>query len=149
MKFVEVEWDPEFSGYRIDPTAYTEALPGLLESLPPGARGFASEPGHYSFSSLRCVKDLRLAEISAPANKGDALSIRFSPNEWKHEEGLLIRYFGVTRFQLDFKREADWMSDEAVLMDEVLPRDGGCSHEIELSDSRIYVECEDMTAIWG
>ncbi|WP_431771715.1 hypothetical protein [Streptomyces cucumeris] len=149
MKYVTVDWDPEYSGFNINPAPYLEALPDLLTSLPPGARGFASEETHYSFSSLRCVKDLQLAEITTPVNKGDALSIRFAPNEWKHEEGLLIRYFGVTRFQLDFKREADWMSDEAVLIDEILPRDGGCSHEIELTDSRIHVECEDLTAIWG
>ncbi|MER7795459.1 hypothetical protein [Streptomyces sp. NPDC097640] len=149
MKFVKVEWDSEFSGFSIDPTAYQEALPDLLELLPPGARGFASESGHYDFGSLRCVKDLQLSEISTPANKSDVLSIQFAPNQWKHEEGLLIRYFNVTRFELDFKRKADWMHDEAVLMDEVLPRDGRCSHEIELTDSRIYVECEDMTAIWG
>lgn len=150
MKYVTVEWDPEFRGFSIDPTGYQEALPGLLEALPPGARAFASDPGHYRFSDLRCVKDLRLAEIATPVIKTDVLSIRFAPNEWKHEEGLLVRYFDVTHFELEFKRGADWMRDEAVLMDEILPREtGGCSHEIELSDSRIRIECEDLTAVWS
>lgn len=149
MKFVGVDWDSEFSGYSIDPTSYKEALPDILGSLPPGARNFVSDPGHFSFNSLKCVKDLQLAEISTPVRKSDVLSIKFLPNQWKHEQGLLIRYFDITRFEFDMKRQAEWMSDEAVLMDEVLPREGGCSHEIALTDSRVYVECQDLTAIWG
>lgn len=149
MKFVTVEWDSEFSGFSIDPWPYKEELPSLLESLPPGARSFAAEPGHFSFSSPRCVKDLQLAEVATPVNKTEVLSIRFAPNEWKHEEGLLLRYFDVTRFAFDLRREADWMHDEAVLMDEILPLPDGCSHEIALTDSGIYIECADLTAIWG
>ncbi|MDJ1136067.1 hypothetical protein [Streptomyces iconiensis] len=96
------------------------------------------------------MKDLRLEKVTTPATKKDTLSLRFSPNQWKHEEGLLLRYFAITRFELEFKRGADWMSDEAILMDEILPRkNGGCSHEIELSDSRIRIECEDLTAHWS
>jgi hypothetical protein len=148
MKFVKVDWDPGFSGFNIDPSAYKEELEYLLDQLPAGARKFASDPGHYSFSDSRCVKDLQLAKVRTPIRKSDTLEIQFSPNQWKHDHGLEIKYFAVTRFEFHLKRQADWMCDEAVLMDEVLPCDGGCSHEIELSDSRIYIESEDMVATW-
>lgn len=102
MEYVLVGWEPEYSGFDINPDPYTEELPKFLDSLPPGARGFVSDPDHFSFSSLRCVKDLQLAEITTATNK-----------------------------------------------DDVLPLDGGgCSHEIELTDSRVYVECAELTAIW-
>lgn len=149
MRFVRVEWDTEYRGFFIDPGAYRQELPGLLGSLPPGAANYAAEPGHFDFGSRRCVKDLRLAEVSAPVDKSGVLSLRFTPSPWKHDEGLLLRYAEVTRFTLDFERAADWMAVEAVLMDEVLPREGGCSHEIQLTDSRILVECADLTSTWA
>lgn len=148
MKFFKVDWDPEFSGFNIDPSVYKEKLEAFLDQLPAGAREFASDPAHYSFSDSRCVKDLQLAKIRTPIRKSDALEIQFSPNQWKHDHGLEIRYFSVTRFEFHLKRQAGWMSDEAVLVDEVLPYDGGCSHEITLSDSRIYIESQDMIATW-
>jgi hypothetical protein len=37
-----------------------------------------------------------------------------------------------------------------VLLDEVLPgEDGGCVHEIALTDASITVRCKDLQAVWG
>jgi hypothetical protein len=39
---------------------------------------------------------------------------------------------------------------DAVLLDEILPdEDGGCTHEIALTDASILVRCRDLEAVWG
>lgn len=152
MKYVKAVWDDELSGYNLDPTAYLTELPQLSEALPPGARAFASAEGHYSLASGRCVKDLELTGISLPVNKGEensTLTLDFAPNQWKHGAGLRIRYTGVSHFAIEYERSIDWMSTYIVLLDEALPQDGGCRHEIALTDASIVVLCQDLEATWN
>ncbi|MDI3405408.1 hypothetical protein [Streptomyces cavernicola] len=149
MKFIKIAWRPEFSGFHLDPTAYLDELPGLQATLPPGAWNFASEADHYSMRAPRCVKDLELSNISVPVRKEGRLSLGFSANPWKHESGLNIEYFQVSRFSVESDHEIDWMQGDTVLLDEILPFSGGCRHEIALTDSLIIVECEDLVATWG
>jgi hypothetical protein len=41
------------------------------------------------------------------------------------------------------------MSVDTVLLDESLPdEDGGCLHEIALTDASITVRCADLQAVW-
>ncbi|MEU6278745.1 hypothetical protein [Streptomyces sp. NPDC047028] len=149
MRYVKAEWNPALSGFHTDPSDYLRELPVLQEGMPPGAREFALEPGHYSFRSPRCVKDLELSDISIPVRKDGLLTITFSPNEWKHDSGLTIEYRGVTRFSIDHEHSIDWMESETVILDELLPHADGCSHEIALSDSSVIVHCADLVATWG
>lgn len=166
MKYVKVAWDTEHHGFRVDAQDYVEVLPTLEAALPGGAWAFASDAGHYAFGSDRCVKDLELTRISLPtktANSTDgpgAASITFSPNPWKHTQGLRIEYAGVTRLSIEYARSIDWMDSITVLLDEVLPYEGGAeagaevegagvTHEIELTDATITVHCADLTATWG
>ncbi|MGW1867503.1 hypothetical protein ACWCPS_18270 [Streptomyces mauvecolor] len=149
MKFVKADWDPELNGFFLDSTAYLAELPRIQEELPPGARAFASDAGHYSMGSSRCVKDLELAGIHVVTDKSGTLTLEFTGNQWKHEAGLSIRYAKVSHFSIDYEHSVDWMQADTVLLDEILPDNGGCIHEIALTDAAITVRCEDLDAVWG
>jgi hypothetical protein len=149
MKYVKVEWNPKLPGFHVDPTEYLKELPGLEGILPSGAWAFASDSEHYSFRSRRCVKDLELADIVVPVGKEGKLTVHFSPNEWKHDDGLCIEYSGVTHFSIDRDQSIDWMQADTVMLDEIVPHPDGCLHEIALADSTITVRCADLRATWG
>jgi hypothetical protein len=61
---------------QFDARAYLTALPQLAGDLPPGAARFATDPDHYDFAGLRCVKDLSVGEFVH-----DALVVQ-SQNGW-------------------------------------------------------------------
>ncbi|MEU6667199.1 hypothetical protein [Streptomyces sp. NPDC046727] len=149
MEFVQTHWDG--SGFFLDPSDYLAELPRLRDVLPPGAWAFVSEPGHYDIPRAdRCVKDLELAGIHPATDKSGRLVLDFAPNPFKHESGLRISYTGVRRFSIEYHHAIDWMRVDTVLLDEILPdEDGGCVHEIALTDASITVRCEDMEAMWG
>ncbi|MCS0601184.1 hypothetical protein NX794_08060 [Streptomyces sp. LP11] len=148
MKYVKAVWDD--GGFEVDPTAYLAELPRLGPDLPPGARSFATDPGHYDIAgATRCVKDLELAQVHVTTDKSGGLVLDFTPNQFKHDSGLRISYSGVTHFSIDYENSIDWMSADAVLLDEILPEeDGGCRHEIALTDASITVRCADLQAVW-
>ncbi|MDF3299380.1 hypothetical protein [Streptomyces tropicalis] len=53
----------------------------------------------------------------------------------------------MTHFSIDYTHAIDWMLVDTVLLDEILPyEDGGCVHEIALTDASITVRCEDLKA---
>ncbi|MEU1012681.1 hypothetical protein ACIP4Y_06210 [Streptomyces sp. NPDC088810] len=149
MRFVEAHWHG--SGFFVDPSAYLAELPRLRGVLPPGAWAFVSEPGHYDIPRAdRCVKDLELAGIRPATDKSGRLVLEFAPNRFKHESGLRLSYTGVRHFSIDYAHSIDWMAVDTVLLDEILPdEDGGCVHEIALTDARITVRCQDLEAVWG
>ncbi|MGR3938096.1 hypothetical protein [Streptomyces sp. BRA346] len=150
MEFARADWDPELHGFRVDPTAYLAELPRLRAALPPGAWAFASDEGHYRLGSgTRCVKDLGLAGVDIPRGKEGGLTLTFVPSRWKHDAGLRIRYTGVRHFSITYEHAIDWMETDTVLLDEILPHDAGCSHEIVLTDAVIVVHCRDLAAVWG
>ncbi|UFR05260.1 hypothetical protein KBP30_30670 [Streptomyces sp. Go40/10] len=149
MRFVETRWDGY--GFFLDPSAYLAELPRLRGVLPPGAWAFVSEPGHYDIPRAdRCVKDLELAGIHPATDKSGRLVLEFAPNRFKHESGLRISYTGVRHLSVDYEHSIDWMAVDTALLDEILPdEDGGCVHEIALTDARITVRCRDLEAVWG
>ncbi|MFG3014867.1 hypothetical protein ACGFZB_31460 [Streptomyces cinerochromogenes] len=150
MKFVKADWDPEVPGFRLDAHAYLAELPRLRADLPPGARSFATEPGHYDIAgAIRCVKDLELAGIHLATDKSGGLVLDFAPHKFKHDSGLRISYSRVTHFSIDHEHSIAWMSVDTVLLDEILPEeDGGCLHEIALTDASITVRSADLQAVW-
>ncbi|MFJ4581159.1 hypothetical protein [Streptomyces echinatus] len=149
MKYVTAVWDD--AGFFVDPRAYLAELPRLRTALPPGARSFATDPGHYDIAgAARCVKDLELAGIHLTTDKSGGLVLDFAPNRFKHDAGLRISYSGVTHFSVDYGHCIDWMRADTVLLDEILPgEDGGCVHEIALTDASVTVRCADLRAVWG
>ncbi|MBE8471449.1 hypothetical protein [Streptomyces justiciae] len=146
MKYVDLDGrDGDVTGI-IDPRAYLGRLPELAESLPPGARAFATDPGHYDFSGKRCVKDLKPLQVR---RTGDGeIEIRFGHNCWKHDEDLLVRYMGVSRFQVDVLDVCDVAALGDVILDEVLPYEGGCTHEVACRPGTLVVACRDLVAEW-
>ncbi|MCW8377232.1 hypothetical protein [Streptomyces justiciae] len=146
MKYVDLDGrDGDVTGI-IDPRPYLARLPELAESLPPGARAFATDPGHYDFSGKRCVKDLKPLQVR---RTGDGeIEIRFGHNCWKHDEDLLVRYMGVSRFQVDVLDVCDVAALGDVILDEVLPYEGGCTHEVACRPGTLVVACRDLVAEW-
>ncbi|GHH24406.1 hypothetical protein [Streptomyces rubradiris] len=149
MEYVTAGWDD--GGFHVDASAYLAELPRLRAGLPPGARTFATDPGHYDIpGATRCVKDLELAGIHLATDKSGGLVLDFAPNAFKHDFGLRISYSGVRHFAIDYDHSIDWMSVDTVLLDEILPDgNGGCRHEIALTDASITIQCEDLRAVWA
>lgn len=159
MRFIQVTVsNPPESANILDPDPYLRRLPDMADQLPIGARAFATDRDHYDFASVRCVKDLRLKHIVV-RELGDArlgVEIAFNPNEFKHSEGLTITYERVTSFIVDVepvradrKVWPDSLSLGDVQLDEILPHEFGCSHEIKMTGGTIMLTCQDLTAEWG
>ncbi|MFD9483578.1 hypothetical protein ACFWBX_06155 [Streptomyces sp. NPDC059991] len=56
----------------------------------------------------------------------------------------------MVHFAIAYDHGIDWMRSDAVLLDEILPADdGGCLHEIALTNATITVRARDLQAIWG
>jgi hypothetical protein len=147
MEHVRVE--ATATGSFLDPDTYLGLLPKLVSALPRGARVFAADPDHYDFFSRRCVKDLTLDTLLRGATAGEGwLKLGFRHNCWKHEEDLSVRYVGVNNFSLDTDTQSDWASFGAVTLDEVLPHEHGCSHEIGFLGGSLTVVSRDLVATW-
>ncbi|WP_198284931.1 hypothetical protein [Saccharomonospora cyanea] len=137
------------TGNFLDPAAYLALLPTLAGALPSGARAFATDPDHYDFFGRRCVKDLEPATLQRGEADGESwLRLGFRHNCWKHEEDLSIRYVGVSSLSLDPVDTSDWTSFRAVTLDEILPHEHGCSHEIGFLGGSLTVVGRDLTATW-
>ncbi|GLW97024.1 hypothetical protein Misp02_11110 [Microtetraspora sp. NBRC 16547] len=54
---------------------------------------------------------------------------------------------GHTRVQLDIAQGSPGCS--VVILDEVLPHPGGCTHEIAFRPGTISVTCRDLEAVWS
>ncbi|MFJ1754854.1 hypothetical protein [Kitasatospora sp. NPDC088134] len=149
MKYVNVEWDDRDRGFVLSAIDYLAALAEGLE-LPPGASAFAREPGHYNYTSRRCVKDLALDRILWSPRGSGILEISFLPHPAKHDEGLVLSYRGVAEFSVGrSEADPDAREPDTVLLDELLPDEAGCAHEIELTNSCITIACADVEAVWG
>ena len=146
MKYVELTGGEGGEPVFIDPRPYLAQLPALAAELPPGARAFATDPGHYDFGGKRCVKDLQPERVRR-TDDGD-LEIRFRHNCFKHDEDLLVRYSGVSRFQSDVLDVCDPASLGDVILDEILPHPGGCTHELACRPGTLVVACRDLEAEW-
>lgn len=154
MRFAKVQRTD--NGYFLDPRAYVDHLPTIRNLLPPGASSFATDPSHFDFSSVRCVKDLRFLGISLVDSGGQlSLEIRFAPNRFKHDAGLSIHYSDVTGISIEAppaSRPVDvWPETRRlgdVQLDEILPHDSGCSHEIVMTGGSITVVSADLMAKW-
>ncbi|MEU9149073.1 hypothetical protein AB0D59_00610 [Streptomyces sp. NPDC048417] len=131
---------------RVDPGPYLARLPELAGELPPGARAFATDPDHYDFGGHRCVKDLRPLGMRRTAP--DDIEIRFRHNCFKHDEDLVVRYAGVSRFQTDILGACDLTSLGEVILDEILPYPDGCTHELACRPGTLVVACRDLVAEW-
>jgi hypothetical protein len=136
------------SGTSIDPLAYLDRLAELAPRLPPGARAFATDPDHYDFWGERCVKDLEIETLRFGADDaGPTFEIHFRHNCWKHEEDLRITYRGLATLSLANDPDRKW-GGQVVVLDEILPHESGCSHEIACDAGALTIVCGDLEAVW-
>jgi hypothetical protein len=158
MRYVVISRaEGNWPGNNLDPEPYLRVLPELLPQLPLGAREFAGAADHYDFTAVRCVKDLQFGSLTA-GEAGAAqisMSLRFAPNPAKHDAALTVRYLGVSEFRIDVKQLGEkarvWPESRRLgdlQLDEILPVDGGCTHEIQLTGGHIFVRCTDLVAEW-
>ncbi|MFI5716302.1 hypothetical protein [Nocardia sp. NPDC051750] len=137
-------------GTVLDPTVYLKLLPTFAENLPVGARAFATHAQHYDFAAPRCIKDLGPDTVLAGDTAGDRwLELGFRHNCWKHEEDLVIRYSGVREmFPTSSFHPPTWAEHNTITLDEVLPHETGCRHEIRLLSGSITIISRDLEARW-
>lgn len=159
MRFIRVESvvsDGRHQGYLLDPDAYLAELPRIQGGLPDGARGFATDDDHYNFFGERCVKDLKLSRLNL-VDRSDkvSLKIEFAPNQFKHNQMLLIEYVDVVEFSVNVAVEPRtknvWPETRRLgdlQLDEILPHQKGCSHEIQMTGGLVWVVAADMIAEW-
>ncbi|MER7195874.1 hypothetical protein [Streptomyces flaveolus] len=132
----------------ISPARYLERLPSLVDDLPAGARRFATAPEHYHFYSKRCVKDLEVQSIRTIGADDQQVEIQFRHNCWKHDEDLVIHYAGISSFDAGGVENNNWADLGTVILDEILPHQNGCSHEIAFWNGSLTVVCRDLVATW-
>jgi len=134
---------------------YLSKLPGLVPALPPGAGEFAADKDHYDFSSSRCIKDLKISGINVTDDL-TAIEMSLRHNCWKHDEDLVICYQDVRELTIEFTYNdaTPWtMLGKVgrlgeVRLDEILPHEYGCSHEIACWPGTLKVVARDLTATW-
>ncbi|RZS41179.1 hypothetical protein EV193_103499 [Herbihabitans rhizosphaerae] len=153
MKYVDLDATIGAVSGVMSPLVYLERLPEFAGDLPEGARAFATDPGHYDFHGKWCVKDLKLARVllepGTEYRERGHLELMFRHNCFKHEEDLIIRYAGVLSLHWDGPANPFVIGDIGVVaLDEVLPHDEGCSHEIACHNATISVITADLTATW-
>lgn len=147
MKYVEIDGGGEGGApVVVDPRPYLERLPELAGGLPPGARAFATDPHHYDLGGRHCVQDLHPLDVRRTAPAG--IEIRFRHTCFPHDEDLIVRYTGVSRFQSDVLGACDLTSLGEVILDEILPHPDGCTHEVACRPGTLVVACTDLVAEW-
>jgi len=87
----------------LDPEPYLVELPRLAARLPSGAHAFATEPGHYDFASLRCVKDLQFGTLLTKESGGAQIDITLAlrGSKFKHSDDLVLRYANVVQIRVE------------------------------------------------
>jgi hypothetical protein len=144
-------------GYSLDADFYLHELRRIAGDLPSGARAFALDGDHYDFFARRCVKDLKLRQVTM-LDQNDALGLRveFEPNRFKHDQALVIDYSNVIEYSVNVSsepRRGNVWSDSRrlgeVQLDEILPDRHGCSHEVQMTGGSLFVVAADLNAQWS
>lgn len=150
MKYVELNATVNNISGVISAQAYLKLLSQMAPELPAGARAYATDLQHYDFYSRRCVKDLTIEHLSFRSNDDQlTIEIAFGHNCWKHEENLVITYSGVSAYKLRPEDDtSSWKNLKPVILDEVLPHDLGCSHEIACLGGTLTIVSTDLVASW-
>ncbi|MGW4196545.1 hypothetical protein [Streptomyces sp. NPDC005004] len=92
------------------------------------------------------MKDLALRAVRGAG--AEDVEVEFQHSCWKHDEDLLLRYTGVSRFTVDPVDKGRGTDLGAVILDEILPHGDGCSHEIACWDGTVTIVCRDLQATW-
>jgi hypothetical protein len=137
------------TGEVLDPEAYLRALPELKNELPRGAYRFAADPGHYDFHSTNCVHDLEFGRVKLSDEPSGVVEVELVRNQWKHNGNLVLRYWGFCSSSLDASSPvAGHRALGDLMLDELLPHEGGVRHEFAFEGSTVVVEADDLWHLW-
>lgn len=92
------------------------------------------------------MKDLELQHVRSGGGADDAVEIRLRHNCWKHDADLVIRYTGVSSFKTTTPEADHWTNLGTLILDEILPHENGCSHELAFWNGTLTVICRDLVA---
>lgn len=145
MRYVIAEPSVD-GGFWVDPRPYLDWLERHAEELPPGARAFAVHPEHYDFSHEWCPRGVTLARMSTRETDGVTSATVVLAGYLDSPAEFVMRYHDVSG--LAVTRNADG-SRRDLLVDEVIPHEGGVSHELVFADRTITVVAKDLSAGWS
>jgi hypothetical protein len=75
--------------------------------------------------------------------------LRLGHNCWKHDEDLTIRYAGVRTVTTNPTDAAAHPTElVSVVIDELLPHEHGCSHQVAFLTGSATITCADLSATW-
>jgi hypothetical protein len=84
-----------------------------------------------------------------------SVELLLAPNQFKHDQELVLRYRDVSEFSVAVTSAARaknvWPESRRLgdlQLDEVLPHDKGCSHEIQFTGGVIRLVAADLDAEW-
>jgi hypothetical protein len=84
---------------------------------------------------------LAVLAVLAPRLPAGARAFAADPEHYDFTSGHCVKDLTISRVQF-------WTSDRQVILDEILPHDHGCSHEIACWSGSLTVVCRDLTATW-
>lgn len=151
MRLIEIRRTDE--GFYIDPSRYLNQLGEISAQLPPGAAAFARDPGHYEFRD-RCMKDLHPTSVSIEMGSGSSTSTFIYSTPGKVRRPMLcIQYRDISDIRIRSHEGTEAAGREtkklgSVLLDELLPAEYGCTHEIICIFGSIFVSCADLEFQW-
>jgi len=77
-------------------------------------------------------------------------SIVFAPNMHKHDDGLTVTYIDVRSIEVQMEPPSGFDPMRFhVLLDEILPTEGGVRHEYGLRGGTLVIRAADLEARWG
>jgi hypothetical protein len=150
MKYVVAEFDEKIHGFSKDPRPYLAVLPQLLPDLPPGAAAFAGQEGRFDRYNRRTVTNLLFGTMRLADDYTLGLEAHYEPHFATHDTGLTIRYTNVASVEITVEEE-DYELEKRLghlMLDEILPDERGCRHEIAFHFGSITIVSADLHARW-
>lgn len=150
MRYVIAEFDQDQRAFVHDPRPYLAVLDETAERLPPGAAEFATYEGHYDRSSFRCISNLLFGALTMTDDIEAGLRLQLEPHFATHRGGLVIDYAAVRSVSVVVDPEPSPFTKRLghLMLDEVLPHDHGCSHEIAFASGTVTIVSADLRAQW-
>ncbi|MFF4650404.1 hypothetical protein [Streptomyces sp. NPDC001380] len=96
------------------------------------------------------MKDLKLGALPPTRVPSSGFEMRLLCCREAGEQGLTLRYTKVTQVDVVADDgEPFVLSDyNSLRLDEILPHETGCSHELRFTTATIRIVCADLTAHW-
>lgn len=97
-------------------------------------------------------EDLAFKNLDFASRSGSLVaSLLLEPNEWKHDEGLLLEYREVVAVELVVAEEPPLGGNrlDGMRVDEVTPDPRGFRHEMLFNRGSLVIVASELEATWG